>query len=97
MGSDPWLNDLLESCGLNNVYKHNLAAYPQLQIANIVRENPDVVIAADKYSNEQVTAFWSTHLAVFNPTLLVANPDALHRFTPRTLDELSVICKGAYQ
>jgi vitamin B12 transport system substrate-binding protein len=97
LGSDPWLNDLLASCGLNNLYKHNLAAYPQLQIANIVRENPDIVIAAGKYSNEQVSAFWSAHLAVFNPTLLIANPDALHRFTPRSLDELNVICEGAYK
>lgn len=96
LGSDPWLNDLLQTCGLNNLYKDSLGAYPQLQMADVVRKKPEVMIVAGKYSRAQLASFWAPHQSVFNPTLVIANPDALHRFTSRSVNEIIQVCARAY-
>ena len=96
LGSDPWLNDLLHYCGLNNLYKESLGSYPQLQMADVVRKNPDLIIAAGKYSKSQIEEYWAPHKSVMSFKLAIADPDALHRFTPRSIDEIIKICKRSY-
>lgn len=96
LGKDPWLNQLLSICGIKNVYETSLSAYPALQLADILRKQPEIIIAANGSTISQVKDFWSSHSAVFSPKLLTANPDALHRFTPRAIDELMVLCEQAY-
>ncbi len=97
LGSDPWLNDVLMSCGLKNIYADALGTYPALQISDVLRQQPDLVIAAGKYTMPQVTAFWQNHSEVFSPQFVIANPDALHRFTPRSVQEIAKVCALAYQ
>lgn len=97
LGNDPWLNSLLRLCGLNNIYEDSLSAYPQLQVSDILRKQPALLIAADGSSQAQINTFWKKHASVLVGKYISANPDALHRFTARALDEMANVCEAAYK
>jgi vitamin B12 transport system substrate-binding protein len=96
MGSDIWLNSLLSLCNIDNIYANLPASYAQFSVADIIRKQPEIVIAATHQDALAVTQFWAPHSHVFNPKVVVVNPDALHRFTPRVLPELAMLCKKVY-
>jgi vitamin B12 transport system substrate-binding protein len=96
MGNDIWLNSLLSLCNINNIYAKLPAAYAQFSVADIIRKQPEIVIAATHQNSASVAQFWAPHLQVFNPKLVVVNPDALHRFTPRVLPELALLCRKVH-
>ena len=96
LGNDNWLNKLLNLCNINNIYETSLAAYPQLQIADVIRQQPALIIAADGSNIEQATSYWQAHKDYLNAKLVLANPDALHRFTARAIEELVKVCERAY-
>lgn len=96
MGSDAWLNSLLSLCNINNVYEQLPSAYAQFSVADIIRKQPQLVIAAIHQTIEQVYNFWAPHKHVFSPRIEIVNPDALHRFTPRVLPELEKLCQNVH-
>ncbi len=96
MGRDRWLNSLLSLCNIKNIYAQLPTAYAQFSVADIIRKQPEIVIAATHQNAASVTEFWAPHLHVFDPTVVIVNPDALHRFTPRVLPELALLCKTVY-
>jgi vitamin B12 transport system substrate-binding protein len=98
LGNDPWLNNLLSLCGLQNVFADSLAPYPQLSKAQILRKSPQIIISAgsDNSSQQGLEAQWRTNSLNSQVKLLRANPDKLHRFTARAIDELETICQRAY-
>jgi vitamin B12 transport system substrate-binding protein len=96
LGNDKWLNSVLRLCGLANIYTTSPSAYPQLQMADIIRKQPEVLIAAMKSNSKQIEKFWAPHKKVLNSEVVIANPDALHRFTPRAIFEMTQLCKRIY-
>lgn len=92
LGNDAWLNSLLSLCGLENVYKDSVSAYPQLKMSDVLRKQPNYVIAATKQGVQQVQQFWSPHQDFLNAKYLSVNPDAMHRFTPRAIAETARLC-----
>lgn len=97
LGKDAWLNSLLNKCGLDNIYKHHLSAYPQLNMTDILRQQPEIIIAANNQSQKDAANFWKAHRAVLKSKIIKAKPDALHRFTTRSIDELLRVCELAHQ
>jgi vitamin B12 transport system substrate-binding protein len=97
LGNDTWLNELLSVCGISNIYSNSASAYPQLKLSDIIRKQPNVIIAANKSEPTELHNFWSPHHKVLNSHLIRANPDALHRFTIRAIDELNQVCVNAYK
>lgn len=97
LGNDPWLNDLLALCGIQNVYIDSIAGYPQLQLSDIIRKQPELIIAANHAEQNVIEQFWKLHQRVLNAKIVKANPDALHRFTLRAIDEINRICELSYQ
>lgn len=94
LGSDSWLNSLLALCNIQNIYKNNAQAYPQLNIADIIRRQPEIIIAANGSTYEVELDFWQVHSRVLGDTsLLTVEPNAMHRFTPRAIDETVRLCK----
>nr|WP_168711026.1 cobalamin-binding protein [Ningiella ruwaisensis] len=96
LGNDPWLNDLLRLCGLNNVFAHSPSAYPQVSLEQVIRHAPELIIVANKQDQEDFRAFWSEHHKVLDARFIQINPDKMHRFTPRAIDELDSLCQQAY-
>lgn len=96
MGSDVWINSLLSLCNIQNIYADLPTAYAQFSMADIIRKQPEVVIAASHQNINSVKAFWALHQSVYNPKIVSVNPDALHRFTARVLPEVAVLCKKVH-
>ncbi|MBF7074934.1 ABC transporter substrate-binding protein [Glaciecola sp. MH2013] len=96
VANDPWLNSLLASCGISNVYQDLTAGFVQFSLADIIRKQPELIIAALNDNKANIETFWNMHESVLSPKLLQVNPDALHRFTPRVLPALEKLCEQAY-
>lgn len=98
LGNDPWVNELLALCNLQNVYHNNAQAYPQLSIADVIRRQPEIIIAANGSTYKVEQSFWDAHASVLkNTSLLMIEPDAMHRFTPRAIDETIRLCNQVKQ
>lgn len=96
LGNDKWLNSLLSLCGINNIYANSQSAYPQLQMGHLLRNSPKLLIAASKATTSEIVKFWQPYQSVFDAKIVNANPDALHRFTPRAITEMSRVCETVY-
>jgi vitamin B12 transport system substrate-binding protein len=96
LGNDQWLNSLLGICSINNLYEKSLGAYPQLQMPDIIRKQPEVIIAATLSEISDLEQFWSPHKKVLDSKIVSANPDALHRFTGRAINEMAKLCATIY-
>jgi vitamin B12 transport system substrate-binding protein len=96
LGNDPWLNNLLSLCGLTNAMQDSVAPYPQISMAQILRAQPNIVIVGTKLSQHEVQNTLAPPIIDLDTQILVANPDKLHRFTPRALDELAQLCTATY-
>jgi vitamin B12 transport system substrate-binding protein len=96
LGNDPWLNDLLSLCGLSNVFSESIAPFAQVSVAQVLRQRPDVLIAANAQAPQFILAKWAAHSQALNAQIIHGNPDKLHRFTPRAIDEITSICKQVY-
>lgn len=97
LGNDPWLNNLLSMCNIKNVYKDSNSAYPQLKMSDVLRKNPEIIISANYQTIEQVNKYWNVHRDILDGQVFTVNPDALHRFTPRAILELSTLCNKVQQ
>ncbi len=93
LGNDVWINELLSLCAVTNIYSDSKAPFPQLNIANIIRAKPSIIIAATHDSVEKIESFWAPHLSKMNTELVKANPDELHRFTPRAINAVEALCE----
>lgn len=96
LGNDSWLNSLLALCNINNLYKGSPSAYMQLQLADILRQQPDLIIAASQSPKHLIEEFWAPHRKVLTSPIALVNPDALHRFTPRAILAMNPLCKAAF-
>lgn len=96
IGSDSWINSLLATCGIKNIYADTLSSFSQFSLADIIRKQPTHIIAAIGIPMSEVKSFWAPHASVLSADIIQVNPDALHRFTPRVLPELTKLCKSVY-
>ncbi len=97
LGNDKWINDLLSVCNINNLYKISNSAYPQLNKADIIRKQPKLIISATNQSLEQSQEFWKPHQSQLHSLIVKVDPDAIHRFTPRAIDETLKLCQKVNQ
>lgn len=93
IGKEAWASHLLTLCGATNIFADSAIAYPQVNIEQIARRHPQKIIAAMNISLQEAKSFWQTKRGVITAPLAVADPDVLHRFTPRLLDGLSSLCE----
>jgi vitamin B12 transport system substrate-binding protein len=96
LGNDKWLNDALSLCNLDNVFKDSIAPYPQVSMAQVLRLQPEALIAGNSKTKQALNNFWAGHSQLLNAPLIQGNPDKLHRFTPRAIDEITRICQKIY-
>jgi vitamin B12 transport system substrate-binding protein len=95
IGSGAWVTKLLEQCGLTHVFASLPLAYPQVSLSSVLQEQAPLVIAATGEKYESIQAFWAVHERVYQPKIIIADPDKMHRFTPRVLDALEDVCRAA--
>ena len=96
IGQSAWGNELLNVCGASNIFDDAINDYPEVPMESVVRRKPAMIIAVNKESKQQIVEFWQPWLPLLERNeddIKQANPDLLHRFTPRLLDGLSILCE----
>ena len=96
VGKNTWINQLIETCHVSNVFADSVTDYPQISIENVIVTKPQVIIIPDEKSKTPQPVVnwqkWPEVPAVKNDQFISVNADLLHRFTPRMLDGLADMC-----
>ncbi|MEH6710889.1 MAG: cobalamin-binding protein [Paraglaciecola polaris] len=92
IGPNAWATHLLEICGAHNVFASAPTDYPQVNIEQVARKQPTLMIAAMHVSPDEAESFWHDKRDLIPSPVIVVNPDKLHRFTPRLLNGLTTLC-----
>ncbi|WP_166108873.1 cobalamin-binding protein [Pseudoalteromonas sp. Z9A5] len=96
VGKNTWINQLIETCHVSNVFAQSVTDYPQISIENVIVTKPQVIIIPDEKSKTPQPVVnwqkWPEVPAIKNDQFISVNADLLHRFTPRMLDGLADMC-----
>ena len=96
VSKNTWINQLIETCHVSNVFADSVTDYPQISIENVIVTKPQVIIIPDEKSKTPQPVVnwqkWPEVPAVKNDQFISVNADLLHRFTPRMLDGLADMC-----
>ncbi|GAA61128.1 vitamin B12 transport system substrate-binding protein [Pseudoalteromonas sp. BSi20652] len=96
VSKNTWINQLIETCHVSNVFADSVTDYPQISIENVIVTKPQVIIIPDEKSKtlQPVVNWqkWPEVPAVKNDQFISVNADLLHRFTARMLDGLADMC-----
>ncbi|PJG59351.1 cobalamin-binding protein [Aeromonas cavernicola] len=89
-----WPAQAITLCGGINVMANAQLPYPQVDIEQVIRTNPGLILAGsqdpDALSHWQQ---WQGLDAIKRQQLRLINADELHRFTPRALNAVAQLCQ----
>jgi vitamin B12 transport system substrate-binding protein len=97
IGGKAWANDLLNICGAKNIFSDASTPYPEVSIEQVIRRQPQKIIAAMNTSLADASTFWEGKRDLLAAPLIIVNPDKLHRFTPRLIGGLRQLCQQIHQ
>ena len=96
VSKNTWINQLIETCQVTNVFADSDTDYPQISIENVIVTKPQVIIIPDEKSKRVIPTVnwqqWPEIPAVKYEQFISVNADLLHRFSPRMLDGLALMC-----
>lgn len=96
VSKNTWINQLIETCQVMNVFANSDTDYPQISIENVIVTKPQIIIIPDEKSKRTIPTVnwqqWPEIPAVKYKQFININADLLHRFTPRMLDGLAQMC-----
>ncbi|MEG0006837.1 MAG: cobalamin-binding protein [Aeromonas sp.] len=90
-----WPAQAIELCGATNVAAGAKTPYPQIGLEQVIKANPRLILAGSQ--DPAVLTHWQQWPmldAVKNRQLRLINPDELHRFTPRALHAVELVCEA---
>ncbi len=97
VGGNSWIESLIQDCGGNNIFRNSVAPYPAISIESVIVKNPQVIIIPHHSGSEvgkmNYWSKWPEISAVKFKNVFTINGDLLHRFTPRSLDGLKLMCE----
>ena len=97
VGPDAWASKLLAQCQVKTLFHDAHVDYPQVSVQEVIRRQPDLLVAATTRSLSTEQAFWSSHENVLKAPVLVVDPDIFSRYTLRLIPELRSLCKQIHQ
>jgi len=97
VNKETWINQLLETCGANNVFADNSTDYPQLSMENVIVAKPQLIIMPQENSKTPQPKInwqqWDMIPAVKNNQFMEVDADLIHRFSRRMLIGLQDVCQ----
>lgn len=91
-----WPQQHLNICQAHNPFKQVSTPYPQINIEQVLQTPVDLIIQPMSVNQTAKEGFnwqdWPVIPAVKNNQIIQPDADALHRMTPRSLEELSKLC-----
>jgi vitamin B12 transport system substrate-binding protein len=97
IGSNAWVNELLNICGAQNIFNDAPTSYPEVSVEQVIRRQPNKIIAAMNIPLADASTFWQAKREFLVAPLVMVNPDRLHRFTPRLINGLKQLCRKIHQ
>ncbi len=96
-----WPQQHLNICHATNPFEQVVTPYPQVNIEMVLQTPIDLIIQPLSENQKDREGFnwtdWPAISAVKNNFIIQPDADALHRMTPRSLDELKTLCEGIDQ
>lgn len=93
IGKGAWANKLLSICGATNVFADVIVPYPEVTMEEVLKRQPDIIIAAFSSTSDQVSTTWKPWRSILDVPVISVNPDKLHRFTPRLIEGITELCE----
>ena len=93
IGNEAWGNRALNICGAQTLFVDAPSDYPEVRLAEVIKRRPRALVTTMQGSNEELRQFWSSHEMLVDIPIITVNPDIMHRFTPRILDEIETLCE----
>ncbi|EKP0261908.1 cobalamin-binding protein [Aeromonas sobria] len=94
VSGNAWPAQAIELCGGINVMANAKTPYPQVDMEQVIRANPALILAGSQDPDAlRHWQKWPNLDAVQHQRLDLINSDELHRFTPRALNAVEQICK----
>jgi vitamin B12 transport system substrate-binding protein len=101
IGPDNWTQSLINDCNGKNIFNDATSQYPVVSLESVLVKNPEVIIiphhSGKKNDKKKFWLKWPNIKAVKNDHINIINGDLVHRFTPRAIDGLSILCKAIDQ
>jgi vitamin B12 transport system substrate-binding protein len=92
-----WINQLIEVCQGDNVFKSNPTPYPKISTENVIVAQPHLMILPDENSDKPQPIInwqkWPEIPAVKNNKFIHVDADLLHRFSTRMLSGIEDMCE----
>ncbi|XEI31641.1 cobalamin-binding protein [Aeromonas veronii] len=93
-----WPAQAIALCGGINVMANAKTPYPQVDMEQVIRANPALILAGSQDPDAlRHWQKWPNVDAVQHQRLDLINPDELHRFTPRALNAVEQVCRAIVQ
>lgn len=93
-----WPQQHLNICKASNPFEQVLSPYPQVNIEQVLQTPVDLIIQPMSINQKAKEGFnwqdWPVIPAVKNDRIIQPDADALHRMTPRSLEELTKLCSA---
>ena len=98
IGPNNWTQSLISDCNGSNIFNDATSQYPVVSLESVLVKNPEVIIIPHHSGNQEdkkkFWQKWSDIKAVKNDNINIINGDLLHRFSPRAINGLSILCKA---
>lgn len=92
IGPDAWASELLKQCNVYGIFDDAPTAYPEVTVQEVLRRQPNVLIAATDRPVEAEQTFWQPHRTVLGAPVYSVDPDVFSRFTLRLPAKLEQLC-----
>jgi len=93
-----WPQQHLNICKASNPFEQVSSPYPQVNIEQVLQTPVDLIIQPMSVNQTAKEGFnwqdWPVIPAVKNKRIIQPDADALHRMTPRSLEELTKLCSA---
>jgi vitamin B12 transport system substrate-binding protein len=101
IGPNNWTQSLINDCNGSNIFNDADSAYPVVSLERVLVKNPQVIVvphhSGSKDNKKRFWKKWSDIRAVKNDDINFINGDLLHRFSPRAINGLSILCEAIDQ
>ncbi|KRW64371.1 ABC transporter substrate-binding protein [Aeromonas allosaccharophila] len=98
VSGNAWPAQAIELCGGINVMANAKTPYPQVDMEQVIRANPALILAGSQDPDAlRHWQKWPNLDAVEHRRLDLINSDELHRFTPRALNAVEQVCRAIAQ
>jgi len=98
VGPDSWIESLINDCNGENLFNDSAAPYPLVSLESVLLKSPQVIViphhSGEVGAKREIWNNWEKIDAVKHNRIFTLNGDLLHRFSPRAVEGLALLCEA---